>query len=121
MTVQTTFRAKQAGPVKCVALLTTAEGQNDQKDVDTLITTPQLKAEVLATATGTTDVPINYTIRLTNPGTGDLDDIQLIVDFDVGLGHDQVKNPDNDRKRNILTSTLKGGLKAGGDADETLV
>ncbi len=120
-TVQTTFRAKRAGPVRSIALMRTAEGQNDQKEVNTVITTPQLKAEILAPKTGMVDVPISYVIRLSNPGTGDLDDIQLVADYDLGLEHEQVKNPDNDRKKNVIMTTIKGGLKAGSSRDETLV
>jgi uncharacterized repeat protein (TIGR01451 family) len=119
--VQTTFRAKRAGAVRCVALMRTAEGQTDQKEVNTIVTTPQLKAEILAPKTGIIDVPITYVIRLSNPGTGDLDDIQLFADYDLGLEHEQVKNPDGDRKKNVLMTPIKGGLKAGASRDETLV
>jgi hypothetical protein len=120
-TVQTTFRAKRPGTVRSVALMRTAEGQNDQKEVNTVVTTPQLKVEILAPKTGIIDVPINYVVRLSNPGTGDLDDIQLFADYDLGLEHEQVKNPEKDRKKNVIMTGIKGGLKAGASRDETLV
>ena len=37
--------------------------------------------------TGLVDVPVNYVIRLSNPGTGDLDEIHLVAEFDKGLDH----------------------------------
>jgi uncharacterized repeat protein (TIGR01451 family) len=120
-TVQTTFRAKRAGPIRSIALMRTAEGQNDQKEVNTVVTVPQLKAEIVAPKTGIVGVPISYVIRLSNPGTGDLDDIQLFVDYDLGLEHDQVKNPDNDRKKNVIMTTITGGLKAGLSRNETVM
>src|SRR6185295_10076048 len=83
-TVQTTFRAKRAGPIRSIALMRTAEGQNDQQEFTTQVTTPQLKAEILAPKTGIIDVPINYVIRLSNPGTGDLDEINLKAEYDPG-------------------------------------
>ena len=120
-TVQTTFKSRRAGPVKSVALMRTAEGQNDQQEFTTMIMTPQLKAEILAPKTGILDVPINYIIRLSNPGTGDLDVIDLKVEYDPGLEHELVKNPENDPKKNILTTKTAGGLKAGASRDEVLV
>jgi uncharacterized repeat protein (TIGR01451 family) len=111
--VQATFRAKRAGPVKAVALMETAEKQTEQAEVNTLITTPQLKVEINAPKTGIVDVPINYSIRLTNPGTGDLDAVQMIVTFAPGLEHENVKNPENDPKKNSVSTTIEGGLKAG--------
>ena len=120
-TVQTTYRAKRAGAVKSIAMMQTAEGQSEQLEVNTLVTTPQLKVEISAPKTGIVEVPISYTIRLTNPGTGDLDDLQLLVDFDLGLEHEKVKNPENDRKKNFLVTSLDGGLKAGAFRDVNLV
>ena len=118
--VQTTFKSKRAGPVRSVALMRTAEGQNDQKDFTSQITTPQLKVDLGAPKTGIIEAPISYTIRLSNPGTGDLDDIQVIAEYVVGLEHDQVKNPTNDPKLNVLRTNIKG-LKAGESKTETLV
>ena len=111
-TVQTTFRAKRAGPIRSIAMMRTAEGQNDQKEFTTNVTTPQLKAEIIGPATGIVDVPINYVIRLSNPGTGDLEDIQLFAQFDAGLEHADVKD-----KKNTLRSALDGVLKAGTSRD----
>lgn len=119
-TVQTTFKARRAGPIKSVAMMRTAEGQNDQQEVNTLVTTPQLKAELLGPKTGIVDVPITYTVRLSNPGTGDLDEITLIAAYDVGLDHEQVKNPTNEPKNNVISVKVRG-LKAGETRDEALI
>ena len=119
-TVQTTFKSKRPGPIKSVAIMRTREGVTDQKEVDTLVTTPQLKAEISAPKAGILGVPINYVIRIANPGTGDLEDVQVVVDYDVGLEHDQVKNPVNDPKLNILRTTIPS-VKAGGFKDENLI
>jgi uncharacterized repeat protein (TIGR01451 family) len=118
-TVQTNFRAKRAGPIRTIALLRTAEGQTDQQEFTTLVTEPKLKVELLAPRGGLIDVPINYTIRLSNPGTGDLDEIQVKAEFDPGLEHDKVRNPENDPKKNVVTTTV-AGLKAGTSRDEVL-
>lgn len=119
-TVQTTFRAKRAGPIRSIALMRTSEGQNDQQEFTTQVTTPQLKAEILAPKTGIIDVPINYVIRLSNPGSGDLDEINLKAEYDPGLESELVKNPANDPAKNVVTSKA-AGLKAGATRDEVLV
>ncbi len=118
-TVRTTFKSKRAGAVKCVALMRTAEGQTDQKEVNTLITTPQLKADIIAPKTGIINMPISYVIRLSNPGTGDLDDVLMVADYDLGLESAQHPNPGNDPNANRLT-TKGRGLKAGESRDESL-
>ncbi len=87
--VQTTFRSRRAGVVKSVALMRTAEGQNDQREVDTMITTPQVKAEIIGPQSGVIDAPIRFTIRLSNPGTGPVDEISVIADFDKGFEFDK--------------------------------
>lgn len=119
-TVQTTFRARRAGPIRSIAIMRTAEGQTAQVEAIMQVTEPQLQVDILAPTTGIVDAPISYTIRLTNPGTGDLDDIQLFADFDLGLESDLVMNPERDRKKNMLIKTIKG-LKAGAPYDEGLV
>ncbi len=92
-TVQTTFRAAKPGLIKSIALLRTAENQTDQKEVNTTITTPQLKVDLsVPSPTGIVNVPITYTIRLSNPGTGDLDEIQLLANYDPALEHDKQSN-----------------------------
>lgn len=119
-TVQATFRAKRAGPVRSIALMRTSEGQNDQQEFITQVTTPQLKAEILAPQTGVVDAPITYTIRLTNPGSGDLDEINIKAEFDPGLESDLVKNPANDPAKNFVTTKV-AGLKPGESRNEVLV
>ncbi len=119
-TVTTTFRAKTPGVAKSVALMRTGEGLTAQHEADVNITTPGLKVEIGAPKTGIVDVLVSYGIRLTNTGTGDLDDIQLVAEYDPGLESDQVKNPANDKKLNILRTTLRGGLKGGDTRTETL-
>lgn len=119
-TVQTTFKSKRPGLVKSVALMRTGEGATDQKEVNTTITTPGLKAEIQAPATGIVGVPVAYTIRISNPGSGDLDDVSLIFDFDLGLESDLIKNPTNDPKLTRLTNTI-AKIAAGGHKDENLV
>jgi uncharacterized repeat protein (TIGR01451 family) len=113
-TVQTTFRSTRPGLVKSVALMRTAENQNDQKDVNTTITTPQLKVDLgVPNKTGIIDVPINYTIRLSNPGSGDLDEIQVLAQYDPGLEHDKQSNQPS-------VSLRVAGLRAGETRDQNL-
>ncbi len=119
-TVQATFRAKRAGPIRSIAIMRTAEGQTDQQELTTVATTPQLKTEILAPKTGIVDVPISYVIRLSNPGTGDLDDISVKAEYDPGLESELVKNPLNDPVKNVV-ATKAAGLKAGASRDEVLV
>jgi uncharacterized repeat protein (TIGR01451 family) len=118
-TLQTTFKSKRPGPVKSIALMRTHEGFTDQKEVNTLITQPQLKVDILAPKTGVIGMPLNYTIRLSNPGTGDLDDVLVQADFDVGLEHSSVNNPTGDPKLNRLQITGRS-LKANSQSDEFL-
>ncbi|MSQ95747.1 MAG: DUF11 domain-containing protein [Gemmataceae bacterium] len=117
---QTTFKSRRAGPIRSIAIMRTGDGQNDQQEFNTLITTPQLKADILAPKTGIVEAPINFVIRLTNPGTGDLDEVLLIVGYDIGLEHEMVKNPANDPKMNVLKKEVKN-LKAGETRDEFVV
>jgi uncharacterized repeat protein (TIGR01451 family) len=119
-TVQTTFKAKQPGLVKSIVLMKTGEGATDQKEVNTTITQPGLKAEILAPATGILGVPIAYTVRVSNPGSGDLDGVSIALDFDVGLESEFVKNPANDPKLNRLNTTI-ARIPAGSYKDEALV
>jgi uncharacterized repeat protein (TIGR01451 family) len=119
VTVATTFRAKTPGPAKSIALMRTAEKLTDQKEATTLVTTPGLKVEIGAPKTGMVDVPISYSIRLTNTGSGDLENIQLVAEYAPGLESDLVKNPTNDPKLNVVKRTA-AGLKGGESRDETL-
>ncbi len=119
-TVQTTFKSKKPGTIKSVALMRTGEGIADQKEVNTLVTEPQVKLDILAPATGFVDAPITYVLRIQNPGTGDLEEAQLAVEYDVGLEHDLVKNPGNDPKLNVVRTTVQT-IKAGGVKDESIV
>lgn len=117
---QATFKSRRAGPIRSIAIMRTGDGQNDQQEFTTLITTPQLKADILAPKTAIVEAPINFVIRLTNPGTGDLDEVQLIAGYDVGLEHELVPNPTNDPKMNVLKKQVRN-LKAGESRDEVVV
>jgi len=112
-TVQTTFRAKRPGVVKSIALMRTAENQNDQKEVNTTITQPGLKAEILGPKSSTVDAPINFVIRLSNPGTGPLDEIMMLAQFDKGFEADKAG-------ANSLETKVRG-LAPGESRDETLI
>ncbi|HZZ77550.1 MAG TPA: hypothetical protein VFE62_03470 [Gemmataceae bacterium] len=111
-TAMTTFRARQAGNVKSIALMKTAEGVTAQAEANTLITAPGLKVELQAPKTGFVNAPVTYSINLTNTGSGDLGEVKIMAQFDPGLEHDTIKNPANDPKLNLLTSSING-LKAG--------
>jgi uncharacterized repeat protein (TIGR01451 family) len=112
-TVQATFRAKRPGVIKSIALMRTAENQNDQKEVNTTITEPQLKAEILGPKTSGVDAPITFVIRLSNPGTGPLDDITMLAQFDKGFEFDKGST-------DPLKSTVRG-LAPGESRDEPLI
>jgi uncharacterized repeat protein (TIGR01451 family) len=119
-TVQTTFRAVRAGPVRSVALMRTREGMTDQKEVTTLITTPQLKMDLSAPKTGLIDQPAEFRITLTNPGSGELDKIVMTAEFDKGLEHDALKDFDKAKQKNFLSVEVPG-LKPGESRLEKLV
>ena len=93
----------------------TAEGQTEQQEITTQVTTPALKVDVQGPASGIVDVPINFVIRLSNPGTGDLENIQLFAEYDKALEHEQIKD------KKSLNTSIDGVIKPGGFKDVPLI
>ncbi len=110
--IQTVYRGLRAGPVKSVAMLTTEEGQRDQKEANTDITTPGLKVKIAAPPTATVGAPVSYQLSVTNTGSGPLDKIALTAEFERGLEHAQ--------KAQVLTLSVDG-LAPGQSRNEILV
>src|SRR5262249_975231 len=75
------------------ATLTTDEGQTDEKQVTTQITTPQIKLSMTGPATATKNVPTTYELSITNPGTGAATNVLIQDRFDKGLEHESKANP----------------------------
>jgi uncharacterized repeat protein (TIGR01451 family) len=84
-TVQAVYRARRAGTIHSLALLTTAEGQKDQKEAVVQVSTPQLTMALDAPLTGAVGTPIPFTLTLNNPGSGPLDEIFLVAKLPPGL------------------------------------
>jgi uncharacterized repeat protein (TIGR01451 family) len=90
--VSATYRTLRQGAVTSSAIMVTAEGQRDQKDVVTQVDTASLKVAITAPATGVIGQPINYQITVTNPGSGVLDSVSLTAQFDPNLVHEKGVN-----------------------------
>ncbi len=91
--VQVVFKSKGVGTITNRATLTTDEGQTDEKQVTTQITSPQLKLSVTGPATAVKNVPMTYQLTVNNPGTGPVTNLLLKSQFDPGLEHESKANP----------------------------
>lgn len=91
--INVVFKSKDSGTVTNRAKLTTDEGQTDEKQVTTQITTPQLQLKMTGPATATKNVPITYQLTVTNPGSGAAINVMIQDRFDAGLEHEAKANP----------------------------
>jgi uncharacterized repeat protein (TIGR01451 family) len=90
--VAATYRTQRQGTVTSSAIMVTAEGQRDQKDVVTQVNVAALKVALVAPATGIIGQPLTYQITVTNPGSGALDNVTLTAQFDPNLVHEKGVN-----------------------------
>jgi uncharacterized repeat protein (TIGR01451 family) len=91
--IQVVFKSLTTGPVTNRATMTTDEGQTDDKQVTTQITSPQLKLSKTGPDTGTLNLPVTYQLTISNPGSGTATNVMLKDDFDAGLEHESKANP----------------------------
>jgi uncharacterized repeat protein (TIGR01451 family) len=87
-TLHVVFKSQRVGTVTNKAAVTTDEGQTDEKSVTTEVTSPQLKLSMTGPPNATLNVPVNYQLTVTNPGTGPATNVMLKDDFDPGLEHE---------------------------------
>ncbi|MCS7046228.1 MAG: hypothetical protein NZO58_07720, partial [Gemmataceae bacterium] len=91
-TVQATYRTTRPGPVTSSALMTTVEGQRDQKDFVTQVNAALLRLTIDGPPTAVVGQPITVTMTVVNPGTGTLDNVVLTASFDQNLRHESGVN-----------------------------
>jgi uncharacterized repeat protein (TIGR01451 family) len=84
-TIQTTYVAKRIGPITSLALMTTAEGQQDQKEATIQVTQPDLALDVQGPAAAVLNLPAKFLITLRNPGSAVLENVQVETEFADGL------------------------------------
>lgn len=115
--VQTVYRAARAGPIRSLALLTTEDGQKDQKELITQVTTPQLTMSIDSPLSAVVGTPINFKILLNNPGSGPLDDIFLVAKIPAGMEYlDQGRQWKESDTLNVRVP----GMAAGAGREEVL-
>lgn len=103
--VQAVYKTARQGAVTSTALMTTAEGQRDQKDVVTQVNVAALKVAITGPPTAAIGQPITLQINVTNPGSGPLENVVLTTQFDQNLQHE----------RNVNTLNLQLGTVAPGE------
>lgn len=86
-TLQTVFRSKLSGPVTQSYQATSYDGLRDEKQAVTQVADPSIAVEINGPASIALGKPIQYTITLTNKGTGTASNIVLLHDCDAGLEH----------------------------------
>jgi uncharacterized repeat protein (TIGR01451 family) len=90
--VQTTYKTLRQGAVTSSAIMVTAEGQRDQKDVVTQVNVAALKLTLNGPPTAVLGQPFTIQMNVTNPGTGPLENVTLTAQFDQGLVHEKGVN-----------------------------
>ncbi len=91
-TVQATFKTLRQGTVTSTAVMATAEGQRDEKQVTTQVTVAALKLNLTGPATAVIGQPFTLNMSVTNPGGGPLDNVVLTAQFDPNLVHESGRN-----------------------------
>jgi uncharacterized repeat protein (TIGR01451 family) len=91
--INVVFKAPATGTVTNRATMTTDEGQTDEKQVSTQITTPQISLKMTGPETATMNVPTTYRLTVANPGSGSATNVLLKDRFDAGLEHESKANP----------------------------
>jgi uncharacterized repeat protein (TIGR01451 family) len=86
-------RPTKAGPGAQKAVATSGDGLRAENLTSTQVTVPQLIVKLDGPTGGFIGVPVEYTITVTNPGTGAANNVVLSDDFDGGLEHDTHSNP----------------------------
>jgi uncharacterized repeat protein (TIGR01451 family) len=81
------------GPATHMILASSRDGLRDQKQAVTDITVPRLDIQIAGPETAMQDVPIEFRVTVTNPGTGPVTNVVLMDTFDAGLEHDSRANP----------------------------
>ena len=102
--VQAVYKTKRQGAVTSSAVMATAEGQRDQKDVVTQVNIAALKLTVTGPPTAVIGQPITLQMNVTNPGTGPLEKVLLTANFDKNLQHERGVNT-----LNLQLGTLQPG------------
>lgn len=118
-TVQAVYRAQRAGDFRSIALLTTGEGQKDQKEALIKVSTPDLKMSIDTQGSSfAVGQQIDFTILLSNPGSGPLDTITLVAKIPPGL---EFYDPKTKQKKEFDVLKLDvAGLRAGESRKEVL-
>jgi uncharacterized repeat protein (TIGR01451 family) len=96
-TVQAIYKTTRQGTVTSSAIMQTAEGQRDQKDVVTQVSVAALKVSITGPATAVVGQPITLQMNVTNPGSGPLENVLLTAQFDPNLQHQQGVNTLNNQ------------------------
>lgn len=96
-TVQAAYKTARQGAVTSSAIMQTAEGQRDQKDVVTQVTVAALKVTLTGPPTAVIGQPITLEMSVTNPGSGPLENVLLTAQFDPNLQHQSGVNTLNNK------------------------
>jgi uncharacterized repeat protein (TIGR01451 family) len=87
-TVNLVLRARAVGQVVNTAAVDTVEGQHAEQSATTEVTQPGLNLTFTGPGTGVIGAPLNYEVRVTNPGNGPATNVLLNAGYDEGLEHE---------------------------------
>jgi uncharacterized repeat protein (TIGR01451 family) len=102
--VQAVYKTLRQGTVTSSAIMATAEGQRDQKDVVTQVHVAALRLTLTGPPTAVVGQPITLQMNVTNPGSGPLENVLLTAQFDANLKHESGINT-----LNLQLGTLQPG------------
>jgi uncharacterized repeat protein (TIGR01451 family) len=83
--IQADYKTVQAGTLVNRAAVVTEEGIRDEKFATTVVGQPGLRVLLAAPGTGAIGVPVNYQIRVSNPGVMPASNVVLEVSLPQGL------------------------------------
>ena len=87
--VALTFRAKELGTTSSIVTMRTGSGQSDRKEVVTAITDARLAATIEGPPRVGLNAPVPLTVKITNTGSGVLNNVKLAVTLTGGLADAQ--------------------------------
>lgn len=91
--LKVTYRASQVGTIRPRVILLSSGAQPIEDAVTTEITQSDLKLAINAPKTAAVGMPLDVSIRVSNPGTAPAERVVIQAAYDSGLEHERRANP----------------------------